>query len=49
MFDDHNIGKSSWLWEAINAFEIFDKDYVVNKEMFSLVLINETLGENTPC
>ena len=46
MFDERNIGKSSCLWEDIHAFENFDKDYVVNNEMFSMIFINEILGEN---
>ena len=46
MFDECVIGKSSCLWEAIHAFEMFDKYYVINKELFSLVFINEILGEN---
>ena len=45
MFDESDIGKSSCLLEAIHAFANFDKDYVVNKEMFNLIFINEILGK----
>ena len=47
MFDEQDIGKLSCLWEAIHTFANYDRDSVVNKEMFNMVLINEILGENT--
>ena len=49
VFDEKDIGKSSFLWEAIYAFANFDKDYVVIKEVFNLVLINEILGGDPLC
>ena len=44
VFDEYNIGKSSFLWEAIHDFANFDKDFVVNKEVFNLIFINEIFG-----
>ena len=46
MFDERNIGKLSCLWEAIHSFADFDKDYILKKEVFNLILINAILGEN---
>ena len=47
MFDEKDIGKLSCLWEAIHTFANYDRDSVVNKEMFNMVLINEILGHRT--
>ena len=46
VFDDQNIAKWSYLWEAIHAFANFDKDSVVNNEVFNMIFINRILGEN---
>ena len=43
VFYERNIGKSSWLWEFIHAFADFGKYFVVNKEVFNMILINEIL------
>ena len=45
MFDECNIVKLSFLWEAINAFTNPDKDCFVNKEVLNLIIINGILGE----
>ena len=44
MFDDCNIGKLSCLWEVIHNFFNFDEYFVVNKEVFNLIFVNEILG-----
>ena len=46
VFDDRDMGKFSCWWKDIHAFSNFDKDSVVNKEVFNLIFINETLGKN---
>ena len=44
VFDEINIGNLYWFWEALHFFANFDKDSVVNTEIFNLVFINGILG-----
>ena len=46
VFYDRDIRKVSCLCEAIHSFANFEKDYVVNKEVFNLIFINVILGGN---
>ena len=46
MFYECNIGKLLCLWGAIHSFANFNKDFVVNEEVFNIIFINEILGVN---
>ena len=40
VFDERDICKLSWLWEAIHVFANINKYCVVNKEMFNMAFMN---------